>query len=116
MTNKAKSADHLLTNFWSKVERRSDSDCWPWTAATIGAGYGIVKIAGKTQLAHRVARATIEQPLPSQVARHLCDNHGCCNPAHIAWGSDRDNSDDRRRRRAGHVGLHPALPTRERAA
>ena len=107
MSNKAKLADHLLTRFWSKVDVRSAGECWPWTACTIGSGYGLIKLSGKTQLAHRVARSTVELPQPGQLARHLCDNRLCCNPDHIAWGDDSDNYADRRRRKIGHVGLHP---------
>jgi hypothetical protein len=29
-----------------------------------------------------------------RVARHSCDNPICCNPHHLSWGSNQDNSND----------------------
>jgi hypothetical protein len=31
---------------------------------------------------------------PGEVTRHTCDNPPCCNPAHLLWGTHRDNKID----------------------
>ena len=49
----------LSERFWRHVARLGPTDCWLWTAATNGAGYGVINSGGehptKMVLAHRVA-------------------------------------------------------------
>lgn len=86
----------LPARFWSKVDRRSPAECWPWLRHLVAGGYGSIKIDGKNQLAHRVAwRLAYGQPIPDGLLiRHSCDYARCCNPAHLILGTHKDNVDD----------------------
>lgn len=83
--------------FWSNVDRsRGPAACWPWKRGTDANGYGWLRWHGQRARAHRVALALDGRPpAPGQVARHLCNNMRCCNPAHLAIGTHRDNAQDR---------------------
>jgi len=48
------------------------------------AGYGMFKIRGRTEKAHRVAYYCSHGPIPEGlVLDHLCRNRGCVNPSHL---------------------------------
>jgi hypothetical protein len=82
--------------FWSKVDVATSDMCWQWTGYCLPFGYGQVWLQGKTVLSHRVAYSFAKGKVPPDLhVRHLCDNPCCCNPAHLALGSDQDNSDDK---------------------
>lgn len=89
-----------IARFWSKVEVGRPADCWPWQAATSSAEYGRFKIDGVLVSPHRFAFELVNGPIPQgpgyhgTVIRHTCDNSRCCNPAHMALGSQRDNVRD----------------------
>lgn len=70
---------------------RVESGCWEWTAKLDRDGYGVVKIAGKSQGAHRVACAARWGPAPDMDASHLCNNRKCVNPNHLIWESHSAN-------------------------
>ena len=75
--------------FWGLVDRSGGPNaCWPWLGGSAGDGYG--RFQGER--AHRWALRLDGRPvLPGQVGRHLCFNPICCNPAHLAPGSKRDD-------------------------
>ncbi len=65
----------LEQRFWSKVDRRSASECWLWTAGTNGRpGYGLILVSGRKQdLAHRVSyRFSGREIPPGFHVDHLC--------------------------------------------
>lgn len=71
--------------FWSKVEV---GDCWTWTAAKAGKGYGKYSVSsnGKTTYpyAHRYSWEMLVGPIPEGgVLDHLCRNRLCVNPDHL---------------------------------
>ncbi|HET9396036.1 MAG TPA: HNH endonuclease signature motif containing protein, partial [Nitrospiraceae bacterium] len=79
--------------FWSKVDRRSKDECWPWTATA--ARYGMFRWRGKNRLAHRIAYYFAYGVFPTNVCVcHRCDNTKCCNPNHLWLGSRKDNAQD----------------------
>lgn len=71
--------------FWSKVDRRGPTDCWPWTADDRdyrGYGHfwdGTEKI---TAIRYSCRLAGIDIPSGWHVD-HLCRNPSCVNPAHL---------------------------------
>ena len=83
--------------FWARVERSAGPDgCWPWTGCVDANGYGWLMWQGRRSRAHRVALALDGRPCPAGlVGRHLCNTPRCCNPAHLAVGTQRDNAQDR---------------------
>lgn len=77
-------APAVAERFWAKVER--DDDCWIWTGALVGAGYGHFNQGGEKRmmLAHRWAYEETRGPIPEGlVLDHLCMTKACVNPAHL---------------------------------
>lgn len=83
--------------FWSRVQRGSDGDCWPWKGYRTPRGYGTFAYAkAKVGKAHRIAYSLAKGLIPDgMLVCHSCDNPPCCNPAHLWIGSDADNNADR---------------------
>lgn len=95
-----------VARFWSKVDvRKSESDCWPWTASINRGGYGKFKEGGAVQNASRIAwEIANDARAGGLVIRHHCDNPICCNPAHLTTGTPAQNVADmmdRGRNRSG---------------
>src|SRR5262245_2521405 len=83
-----------IARFWPKVDVRGPDECWPWIAGK-GAGYGSFWLDGRNVTAHRVAFFLANGKWPDPFGCHSCDNHPCCNPAHIFEGTQWDNDMDR---------------------
>lgn len=86
--------------FWSKVERRTARECWPWIASRFHFGHGQVGIGGKHTTAHRIAWELTNGAIPDGLCvLHSCDNPPCCNPRHLFLGTRGDNAQDRKNKR-----------------
>lgn len=84
--------------FWLAVDKSGGADaCWPWTGSRKETGYGRTSWRGRGIGAHRLAKvlATNDDVLTPKHALHNCDNPACCNPAHIYWGTHRQNMQDK---------------------
>lgn len=96
----------LARDFNPKIDRSGGHDaCWLWMGLRDKDGYGLTKVGGRTVRAHRLAWEIANDKLTPDglVIRHLCPGGGnpwCCNPAHLAVGTLKDNHDDKVR--AGH--------------
>lgn len=87
--------DIPLKRFWAKVERRSNDECWEWTAAKKPSGYGHLKIQGRTERAHRISWTLHLGPIPGgMLVLHTCDTPSCVNPRHLYLGKDKENVRD----------------------
>lgn len=73
----------------------SADECWLWTKQRHAFGYGRLKFGGFPLVVPRIvlALATGEIPI-GKYALHSCDNPPCCNPAHLRWGTAKDNAED----------------------
>ncbi len=89
--------------FWALVDKSGGEDaCWPFIGRRNKGGYGEFQIDGRKHLAHRVAWAIVNGPIPEgpgfhgTVIRHYeCDNPACCNTRHHLPGTQRINMQDR---------------------
>lgn len=91
--------------FWARVNKNgpvpmvnaSIGKCWLWTGSTDGRGYGTVgrKRADGSHgeyKTHRIAYELSNGAVPAiGVVMHECDNRICCNPSHLAFGTQKKN-------------------------
>ena len=85
-------ATPLAERFWTKVEPPGSDECWRWTGAQNGWGYGRIWVEGHMIAAHRVAYELTLGPIPKGLTLdHLCRNRLCVNPSHlepVTWGEN----------------------------
>jgi len=83
----------LMDRIWARTKQ--DGDCLVWTGTKTcrgSDGYGRIKVAGKSKLAHRVVYELLIGPVPAGLTLdHLCRNRLCVKPAHLEPVSFREN-------------------------
>jgi hypothetical protein len=83
----------LAPRFWAKVNKTDK--CWEWTGCKTGAGYGQIRVEGKSILAHRISWEMHHgHILGNMFVLHHCDNPSCVRPDHLFVGSNVDNVQD----------------------
>ena len=71
------------------------NECWTWTGALNGRGYGVVQYHGKYWMAPRLAYFLTYGAIPNGAyVCHRCDNPACVRPDHLWLGSHWDNMAD----------------------
>lgn len=70
--------------FEQKVERIAESGCWIWTACLHEGGYGLFRINGRKDYAHRASYELHVGAIPDDLhLDHLCKVRCCVNPFHL---------------------------------
>ncbi len=108
-----------------RLDRSGGPDaCWVYQMQRLPNGYAMMSIfnerdavgASRSRMnyAHRIAYVLHYKCLPvgGQVL-HRCDNRGCCNPAHLAAGTQKQNIADMQAKRRGNYPTGPR-PTQKR--
>ncbi len=90
--------------FWSNVNKNGPTPehkpelgpCWLWTGATNKAGYGVFRLNGRLQYAHRISLSLKLGQIPrSRQVMHKCDNPPCVNnETHLIPGTNGMNQRD----------------------
>jgi hypothetical protein len=94
----------LADRFWSKVDRDGPvpehcpelGNCWVWTGAVTGWGYGKFSVARSVWApAHVVSWVLAHGSVPGGLfVLHRCDNPPCLRPSHLRPGTPKDNIQD----------------------
>ena len=77
-----------MERFWRKVD--ASKDCWTWTAAQNGKGYGLFWFEGKMWLAHRFLYYMEHGTVPP-LLDHKCNNRSCVRGCHLQQSTNREN-------------------------
>ena len=79
----------FIDKFWSKVDRKSNDECWEWLGSDNGHEYGRFYAGGGkdnplTYYAHRYSYTLYYGEIPEGLEiDHLCKNRKCVNPLHL---------------------------------
>ena len=85
-----------------------ETSCWEWVKHVTEWGYGVIKVKGKAELAHRISYSVFKGDPTGLCVLHVCDNPKCINPYHLFLGTNADNVRDKvAKNRQSKVGEYP---------
>lgn len=97
--------EKFKVRFWSKVEKKDDSECWIWKGVPDNGGYGNLWVKRRPILAHRISYFLAHGELLKELCvLHDCDTPLCVNPSHLHLGTKGENNAERKARGRGAVG------------
>ena len=93
-------AQQLVARLLASTIKNPDNNCWEGKTTHTGPRGGYTRIWSSKEptviYGHRlVADYYGHMPNKDAVAMHLCANRKCVNPSHIAWGSQKENAQQR---------------------
>lgn len=93
-TQRKKNMSFEETVLWCLNNTTWNDDCIEWNKSCNSNGYASVSFKGKI---HTLGRLILEyfngKPL-GRIMMHSCDNPKCINPAHLKWGTQKENIQD----------------------
>lgn len=82
----------LLERFWKFAYPDPNTGCWYWGGYLTKDGYGMFKMGGRMELAHRAAYKLFKGDIPPETELdHLCRERSCVNPDHSESVSHTEN-------------------------
>ena len=82
-----------IDRFWQHVRRGGPDECWPWTGAKLGNGYGVYTQDRVPFGSHRIAYLIQHgDPGVNQVVYFKCSNRTCMNGAHLTAGTSKQKT------------------------
>ena len=81
-----------LEKIYGKIHIDEETLCFRYVGGTNGQQYGRMYARGKNHSVHRVMYDIFHGPIPAdKEIHHLCGTRSCCNIAHLALVSHREN-------------------------
>src|SRR5690349_5065475 len=91
-----KRAKTLEGRFWSKINKKSDNECWEGLMKPHRSGYCYLTYNYIDYVIHRLSWILHFGDIPNNLhVLHKCDNTKCCNPKHLFLGTQDDNNKDK---------------------
>jgi hypothetical protein len=83
-------------NFWLRVVKKGENECWEWRAGRSSFGHGCFKLEDGSYIgAHRYSYILHYGEIEGDLhVRHKCDNPPCVNPNHLCLGTHQQNMND----------------------
>ncbi len=91
--------------FWNSYTINKKTNCWEWNLSKNKDGYGLFRLLGKIELAHRVSYIFCynEELTKEDVVMHHCDNPCCINPLHLQLTDIQGNLSDKHQKYRGRM-------------